>query len=654
MSFNQKRFLSNEEIIKSYDLKNVRNIESTPKSKWKKLATRSPSSYSGAKSSGVFRETIAKLSRGLMLPIAMLPIAGLFLGVGSAIVNNAGTNEALALFGRVLQIPGNAIFSNLPILFCVAIAITFTSDAGTAGLSAVVGWIIFCALQSVFVHTNDDGSYTFLFYHLSSVEFIATFTTNIGIVSLQTSVFGGIVVGSIVAFLYNKFKNIQMPSSLGFFSGVRFIPIITFAAVIILSLIFCIAWPIIGIGIFKFGGYLSAAPFGINSLVFGYVERALVPFGLHHAFYMPLWQTSAGGQINLATDMIINGQHVINPVSGVYASWFDFGVSAGILSPDSAKTIVGDQNCWMLAYQFAGKVVTLSDGTQYVLNMKDFVNVTLPGGVVFSSANPGQYMQGKYPFMIFGLPAAALAMVMAAPKGQNRKLAFSTVIGAALTSFVTGITEPIEFTFLFLAPALFYGFHAVAAAISFWLMNLLKANMGMTFSGGFIDFAIYGILPDALGGKADCWKAVAIGAGYFPLYFFGFWLIIVKKNIQTPGRGTNTSLFTKKDYLAKKDKSKTAPAHINQNIDVSKLNNDAKLALEIIFAYGGKENIKNVDACITKLRIQVIDQSKVKTDELIKLGAKGVTKPSRESVYAVFGTKSDIIKNHMKDLLNKI
>ena len=150
----------------------------------------------------------------------------------------------------------------------------------------------------------------------------------------------------------------------------------------------------------------------------------------------------------------------------------------------------------MLAYQFAGKVVTLSDGTQYVLNMKDFVNVTLPGGVVFSSANPGQYMQGKYPFMIFGLPAAALAMVMAAPKGQNRKLAFSTVIGAALTSFVTGITEPIEFTFLFLAPALFYGFHAVAAAISFWLMNLLKANMGMTFSGGFIDFAIYGILPE--------------------------------------------------------------------------------------------------------------------------------------------------------------
>jgi PTS system glucose-specific IIC component len=158
----------------------------------------------------------------------------------------------------------------------------------------------------------------------------------------------------------------------------------------------------------------------------------------------------------------------------------------------------------MLAYQFAGKVVTLSDGTQYVINMKDFVNVTLPGGVVFSSANPGQYMQGKYPFMIFGLPAAALAMVMAAPKGQNRKLAFSTVIGAALTSFVTGITEPIEFTFLFLAPALFYGFHAVAVAISFWLMNLLKANMGMTFSGGFIDFAIYGILPDVLGGKADC------------------------------------------------------------------------------------------------------------------------------------------------------
>ena len=646
MSLNQKRFLSNEEILKSYDLRNVTNIESTPKSKWKKLATKSPSSYSGIKNSSVFREVIAKLSRGLMLPIAMLPIAGLFLGVGSAIINSAGNNEALALFGKVLQIPGNAIFSNLPILFCVAIAITFTSDAGTAGLSAVVGWIIFCALQSVFVHANSDGTYTFMFYQLSSVEFIATFTTNIGIVSLQTSVFGGIVIGLIVAFLYNKFKNIQMPSSLGFFSGVRFIPIITFASVIIISLIFCMIWPIIGIGIFRFGGILSATPFGINSLLFGYIERALVPFGLHHAFYIPLWQTAAGGQIDLAANMVINGQQVINPAGGVYATWFDFGVANGILSPDSTVTIVGDQNCWMIAYQFSGIKVTLQDGSAYIINMKDFVNVA-----GFSSANPGQYMQGKYPFMIFGLPAAALAMIMAAPKGQNRKLAFSTVVGAALTSFLTGITEPIEFTFLFLAPALFYGFHAVIAAISFWLMNLLKANMGMTFSAGLLDFAIYGVLPDIFGAKADCWKAVIIGVGCFQIYFFGFWIIILKKNIQTPGRGINTTLFTKKDYLAAKDKSKSHP---NPNIDVNGLSSSEKLALDIISAYGGKENIKNVDACITKLRIQVIDQTKVKFDELIKLGAKGITKPSRESVYAVFGTKADIIKNHMKDLLNKI
>ena len=367
MSFNQRKFLSANDIIKSYDLRRVNNIESTPKSKWKKFALKSPDSYTAkGKNSSVFREAIAKLSRGLMLPIAMLPIAGLFLGVGSAIVNNVENNEALILLGKVLQIPGNAIFSNLPILFCVAIAITFTSDAGTAGLSAVVGWIIFCALQSVFIQWDEGKKvYHFLFYELSSIEFTATFTSNIGITSLQTSVFGGIVVGIIVAVLYNRFKNIQMPSSLGFFSGVRFIPIITFVAVIILSLLFCIIWPIIGIGIFKFGGILSNTPFGINSLIFGYVERSLVPFGLHHAFYMPLWQTAAGGQINLATDMIINGHHVVMPGGGgVYASWWDYGVATGIITAGSPKTIVGDQNCWAAAYLFSGRVVTLDDGTQ--------------------------------------------------------------------------------------------------------------------------------------------------------------------------------------------------------------------------------------------------------------------------------------------------
>ena len=651
MRYIQKRFYAKDEMIKSYDLHPVENVNSQPKSKWKKFSKLDKPKKS--RSNIDIKEFIAKLSRGLMLPVAMLPIAGLFLGIGSAIVNNAHGNTGLEIFGKILQIPGGAVFSNLPILFCVAIAITFTGDAGTAGLSAVVGWIIFCALQSVFIIEIDpDTKYHFLFYTLSGTEYDAIFTTNVGIESLQTSVFGGIAVGSVVAILYNKFKNIKMPTSLGFFSGVRFIPIITFGVMIIMSLFFCLIWPLIGKGLYWFGGILSKTPFGFNSLIFGFGERSLVPFGLHHAFYAPLWYTSVGGSIQLDNVMLINGSKVQNPnITGEFLTWFQYGQLKGIFSEQSPLTVIGDQNCWACANQFVGSQVILENGSSHIINMKDFVNIK-----GFSTANPGQYMQGKYPFMIFGLPAAAAAMVVAAPKGENRKLALSAIIGAALTTFLTGITEPIEFTFLFLSPALFWGFHAILCAISFWLMNLWHANMGMTFSGGLIDFSIYGILPDALGAKADCWKAVIIGVAYIPIYFFGFWFIIVKKDIKTPGRGGNTTLFTKKDYQAKvaANKNQVNVGDTNKlSVDVSNLNKDQILALNIINAYGGKDNIVNVDACITKLRIQVKDASIVNDKEIIALGAHGITHPSKTSVYAVFGTKADIIKNNIKELLNK-
>lgn len=638
----QKKFYARGEIVRSYDLHPIKNVNSEPKSKWKKYTKINPNKKA---SNGGIKEFIAKLSRGLMLPIAMLPIAGLFLGVGSAIVNNANGNEAMEIFGNVLKIPGNAVFANLPILFCVAVAITFTGDAGTAGLSAVIGWVIFCALQSAFIVQVTPNEYHFLFYTFNSTEYGAIFTNNVGIQSLQTSVFGGLIIGAIVAALYNKFKNIKMPTSLSFFSGVRFTPIITFITMIFTSLLFCIIWPIIGKGLYIFGGKLSDLPFGVNSLIFGYCERALVPLGLHHAFYIPLWQTSVGGQISLNAEMIINGQHVQG-----YTTWFEFGVAHDIITADALKTIVGDQNCWAIANQFSGVTVTLTDGTQHIINMKDFVDV--PG---FSTANPGQYMQGKYPFMIFGLPSAAAAIVVAAPKGQNRKLAFSAVLGAALTTFLTGISEPIEFTFLFLSPGLFWGFHAIFCAFSFLILNVLHVNMGMAFSAGLIDFSIYGILPDALGARTECWKTVIVGLGYIPIYFFCFWIIIVKKDIKTPGRGSTTSLFTKKDYLAKKavNNQQVEKVASGMKIDISKLNDDQKLALSIINAYGGKDNIVNVDACITKLRVQVKNANIVKDEDIISLGAQGVTRPSKTSVYAVFGTRADVIKNYIKELLNK-
>ncbi len=594
--------------------------------------------------SGTAREFIAKLSRGLMLPIAMLPIAGLFLGIGNAIASNCPSGSFGNIFGMVIKAPGQVIFDNLAVLFAVAIAITFTGDVGVAGLSSFVGWIVFCALQSAFIitktHVNDDGVlvtdwYRFLFYTFEGDKgitmFNSIFTSNVGIKSLCTSVFGGLTVGFTVAMLYNKFKNIQLPQIIGFFSGVRFIPIVTFLTMLPLSFLFSLAWPGIGMGLYYLGyglGVIGDKTYGFNSFIFGYIERALVPFGLHHAFYTPLWYTSVGGQINFSdspVQIICNGQ--------TYASWYDFAKSVSPTSFIDGTAIGGDQSCWFILSQLAGKTVTI-DGNQIHLTFEN-----LPKLIDSSSTvNVGQYMQGKYPFMMFALPAAAAAMVTVIPKGNNRKVASSIILSAALTSFLTGITEPLEFTFLFLAPWLYWGFHAFFCAMSFWFMNLLGAHVGMTFSGGLIDFCIYGVLPDSLGAGANCYWAVVIGLVLIPIYYFSFYYLIKKFDIKTPGRdGAGLNLFSKKDYLAAKE-GKTS--EINQ------------LSNAVINAYGGQANIKNVDACITKLRVQVVDPKKVNKQQLTNLGARGVVNPSKQSVYAVFGTQADRIKNEMKDILS--
>lgn len=594
------------------------------------------------------KDFLSKLSRGLMLPIAMLPIAGLFLGIGSAIATQAQNahNQGLEIFGNILKTPGNAIFSNLPVLFCIAIAITFTEDIGTAALSAFVGWLIFCAFQNALILNVNDG-YMFLWYKYVGNDgvtmFNAVFGDNVGIKSLNSSVFGGFIVGWITAFLYNKFKNIQLPKMLGFFSGVRFVPIITFVTMLGVSLIFSMIWPVFGLGLYKLGQVLGKAPYGINSLFFGYIERALVPFGLHHAFYMPLWQTSAGGSITLNDPMVINGLQVKEA-----ATWLDFAVINGY-SKEAIAIISGDQNCWMFINSYlAGHKVTLWDGKQ---DVKQMVITFETIRSCFDGVNVGQYMQGKYAFMMFGLPAAAVAMIVSAPKGDSRKIAFSTVFGAALTSFLTGITEPIEFTFLFLAPALYYGFHAIFCAISFWVMNLAHAHMGMTFSGGAIDYVLYGVIGDATGQQTKCWVPLIIGAAYIPVYFFSFWFFIKKFDIKTPGRGGTTRLFTKKDFLEAAKKSKDA---IINNTPAKAAKNQDNEIVAIVNALGGADNVQSVNACITKLRVDVKDIKKVKDDELKSLGAHGVMHMSDKLVHAVFGTRSDVIKNKIKDYLKDI
>ena len=604
------------------------------------------------KGSGSGREFIAKLSKGLMLPIAMLPIAGLFLGIGATITTQ-GANaeiEGLVVLGNFLKLPGDVIFGALPVLFAIAIAIAFTKDAGAAGLSALVGFLVFSGIQASLIVPNGEG-YDILFYKAGSLGYSnyglpsSLFGTVLGIHQLQTSVFGGFIVGFTVAFLYNKFKDIQLPPVLGFFSGVRFIPVITFASLFPITLLLLMIWPLIGIFFNIIGGALGSNMYGFNAFIFGYIERSLVPLGLHHAFYSPLWYSSVGGFLDLNDTAIVAGV-------ALNQTWLQLATE---LNPGQTiqGSYSGDQQIWAFLNSFlVGRQIDVA-GVSSTIQFNDFTtsvytqnfnDLSLVSKIGSAGVNAGQYMQGKYPFMMFGLPAAAAAMVMAAPK-ENRKMAGSLVASAGATSFLTGITEPIEFTFLFLAPWLFWGFHSFFAAMSFGLMSWIglifpsiAPHIGMTFSGGALDWIIYGAVQ--IPGGSNAWVVLLIGAAYIPIYYFFFLWAIKRFNIGTPGRGDNVKLFTKADY-----KNRNSNSNLSEN---------RILALQVIQAYGGLNNIKNIDACITKLRIQIEKQDIVDRDKLMELGAMGVIKPSSQSVYSIFGAKADLIKNEIIKIQEEI
>ncbi|MGL5308638.1 MAG: PTS transporter subunit EIIC, partial [Metamycoplasmataceae bacterium] len=601
--------------------------------------------------SGSSREFIAKLSKGLMLPIAMLPVAGLFLGIGATIATQGanGNIEGLVVLGNFIKLPGDVIFGALPVLFALAIAIAFTKDAGAAGLSALVGFLVFSGIQSALIIPNGEG-FDILFYKAGSLGYedyglpSSLFGSVLGINQLSTSVFGGFIVGFTVAFLYNKFKDIQLPPVIGFFSGVRFIPIVTFAALFPITVVLLMVWPLVGMLFNIIGGALGSNMVGFNAFIFGYIERSLVPLGLHHAFYSPLWYTSVGGFLDLNDMAIVGGLAVEGK------TWFQL---AQELNPGQTiqGNYAGDQTIWAFLNSFlAGRRIDSIDKT---IQFSDFTtsiytthfNELFPAAtreIGSAGVNTSQYMQGKYPFMMFGLPAAAAAMVMAAPK-ENRKMAGSIVVSAGATAFLTGITEPIEFTFLFLAPWLFWGFHAFFCALSFGLMSWIglmipsiAPHIGMTFSGGALDWIIYGAVQ--LPGGSNAWVSLLIGVAYVPIYYFFFLWAIKRFDIGTPGRGENTKLFTKADYKNR-----------NTNLTEKRI-----LALNVIQAYGGLSNIKNTDACITKLRIQTAKQDIVDRDRLMELGAAGVIKPSAQSVYSIFGAKADLIKNEIVRIQDEI
>lgn len=552
---------------------------------------------------------LQRIGKAVMLPIAALPIAGILLGVGGALLGIAGlqspppvyqpliafvTIPAVTAFLTVIKNVGDIVFGNLPLLFAVGVAVGLAKkDKGTAGLAAVFGFIVMNQVISTLLglgatqlgvltpgNVGDYGTYV---------------TTNVGIFTLNMSVFGGIITGLVTAALHNKYYKIQLPAVIGFFSGSRFVPIVTALTMAFVGAVLSFVWPVVqdGIGMIA-TGVRNAGPAG--TFLFGVVERALIPFGLHHVFYTPFWFGSF-----VEANIHVNG--AIQTVAGANTAYFQ--------QLSSMSDLVGASSATM------GEVIS---GTT-------------------------RFMAGKFPFMMFGLPAAAYAMYRSAAPSK-RKVVGSLLISAAVTSFITGITEPIEFTFLFVAPVL-YGVHCLLAGLSFMLMDILNVFIGMTFSGGVIDFTLFGLLPAGAGVPTNWFMVIIVGAIYAVVYYFLFYFLITKFNLKTPGRDESeeeTKLYTKADYQNAKGGATEAPAKAKKQDEI------AQNAPAVLAALGGEENIVSVDACITRLRVEVKDKAKVDKDTLKKLGAAGVVEVGN-GIQAIFGAKADAYRHEINAII---
>ena len=520
---------------------------------------------------------LQRVGRSFMLPIALLPVAGLLLGIGSSFTNETmlaayGLNSVIhpgTLIYTILDVmsqTGSAVFNNLALLFAMGVAIGMArKEKEVAALSGAVAYIIMnTAIQAMI---NAAGG-------VEAMPANST-TTMLGITTLQMGVFGGIVVGLGVAALHNKFYKIELPQVLAFFGGTRFVPIVSSIVYLVVGIAMFYIWPVVQSGIAALGALVLASGYA-GTFIYGLLERALIPFGLHHVFYMPFWQTAVGGTA------IIDG-----------------------------VTVTGAQNIFFA--ELASKSTT-----------------------VFS-VSATRFMAGKFPFMMFGLPGAALAMYQCA-KPEKKKVAGGLLLSAALTAFLTGITEPLEFTFIFVALPM-YAVHCVLAGLSFMLMHILNVGVGMTFSGGLIDLVLFGVMQ---GNAKTHWVwVVVVGAVYFVLYYIIFRFMISKFDYKTPGRddAEEVKLYTRADVNARNAASgSTAPA-----------GNDPVSAL-IVEGLGGAVNLSDVDCCATRLRCTVKDAALVKQDVLKASGASGVICKGN-GVQVVYGPKVAVIKAKLEDYL---
>ena len=548
---------------------------------------------------------LQRVGRSFMLPIAILPVAGLLLGIGSSFTN-ATTIETYHLTGilgegtiahallMIMNRVGSAVFDNLPLLFAIGVAIGMAKkEKDVAALSAVIAYLVMhtsiYAMLLLYGEITEDGQ-------IADFVLEGSITSVCGIPSLQIGVFGGIIVGLGVAALHNRFYRIELPSALSFFGGTRFVPIISTVVYLFVGILLYYIWPTVQNGIYALGGFVTGSGY-FGTLLFGLVKRALIPFGLHHVFYMPFWQTAVGGTKEVAGQLVQGGQNIF------------------------------------------------------------FAELADSANIAHFSADATRYFSGEFIFMIFGLPGAALAMYQCA-KPEKKKATGGLLLSAALASMMTGITEPLEFSFLFVAPALFV-VQVILAGSAYMIAHMLNVAVGLTFSGGLLDFFLFGILQ---GNEKTSWlRVIPVGIVYFFLYYVIFRFLIRKFNFKTPGREDEDGeikLYTKADVNARKNAGAggtRAGAGGIAGADRSGVNpeNEAdRKSAAITRGLGGKANIADVDCCATRLRCSVNDPSLVDDKVLKATGASGVVHRGN-GVQIIYGPRVTVIKSDLEDYLSK-
>ena len=532
---------------------------------------------------------LQRVGRSFMLPIAILPVAGLLLGIGSSFTNEttiatyglqkilgSGTllNSLLIIMNKV----GSAVFDNLPLIFAVGVAIGMAKkEKEVAALSALIAYFVMNVAISAMLLINGeitaDGQ-------IAKDVLEGTVTSVCGIQSLQMGVFGGIIVGLGVAALHNRFHKIVLPNALSFFGGSRFVPIISTIVYMFVGILMYFVWPAVQNGIYALGGLVTGSGY-LGTLIFGIIKRALIPFGLHHVFYMTFWQTAVGGTMEVADQMVQGGQNIF------------------------------------------------------------FAQLADSANIAHFSADATRYFSGEFIFMIFGLPGAALAMYRCA-KPEKKKAAGGLLLSAALACMFTGITEPLEFSFLFVAPALFV-VQVILAGAAYMIAHMLNIAVGLTFSGGFLDLFLFGILQ---GNEKTSWlRIIPVGIIYFILYYVIFTFMIRKFDFKTPGReddDTETKLYTKADVNARKEAGKAAGEAATTSADpVSEL---------ITKGLGGKKNIVDVDCCATRLRITVAQPDRVRDELLKQTDSRGIVKKG-QGVQVIYGPHVTVIKAKLEEYL---